>query len=344
MTGIEQIYRTSDVVGSSLGVIINTLVLYIIKQTFSKKIAAYSRMLVGSTTYSILYGLVEFTTQHELFMNDGILFCVPKGFEKYLGRTFLPLFLFPHVTLSCFGLYILPCNYHYEYSLLSDPTSVSRNTLLRNIAVSLIGAILPGILSLFAAKAAGARPEKYYKDMLSPEWLTEGESTYMVPMDARDIETQVYFGTVGALSTCFFFAALYYVWKIRRFFHQNQKKSTKTKSLQDQFTRVVITQGINTFFFAFIPLSVISLGTLVYVPLEMMGLLVMIPLSWLPVANGLYSLLAIRKYREYFLRMLGKKKINAGHRMVSTVTENTMGTSNTMATEEEEEKSHGQSH
>ncbi|CAD5220259.1 unnamed protein product [Bursaphelenchus xylophilus] len=299
-------------------------------------------MLVVSATYSILYGVVEFVTQHELVMKDGVLFCIPKGLEKYLSRNLYGVFLFPHVCLSCLGLYILPCNYQYEYALLSDPTSVSRATLIRNIAIASVGSMFAGVLSLFAARTARARPVEYYKDLLSDDWMTEGDSTYMITMDARDLSTKLYFGLAGALSSGFVLAAMYYVFKIRTFLHQNQKKSNKTKRLEDQFTRVVIIQGFNTFFFAFIPLSVVSLGTLTHIRLEIMGLLVMIPLSWLPVANGLYTLLAIRKYREYFLRMLGRNKIEDEKKMVATVTGNAKG-SEENEEEEEIEQSHSQS-
>ncbi|CAD5219329.1 unnamed protein product [Bursaphelenchus xylophilus] len=295
-------YRISDVLGSACGIIVNLMVLFVIRKTATKSTSAYGRMLIASAVYDTLYSLCEILQQHQLLLTNGTLIIVPRGMEKDVGHEWCPIFLFFHLCLSNMSCFMLPAQYFYRYRLLLDATKVNGYTLLRAIFVSAVAAIVSAGFGVVGESYSAKRGREYYMSQMPDYWLPEGRNTYLIAIDTADLASDLHFKTTGAFANISFIAAVFFIYKIVKYMNATSNiRSEKTKKMQQQFTKVIIIQGIATLLFAFIPLSIVSMGITSHSDWEMLGLLVIIPLSWLPTANGMLSLFVIQRHRYFLL-------------------------------------------
>uniref|UniRef100_A0A1I7RQF6 G_PROTEIN_RECEP_F1_2 domain-containing protein n=1 Tax=Bursaphelenchus xylophilus TaxID=6326 RepID=A0A1I7RQF6_BURXY len=291
MLDLQFFYWISDTAGSTSGVLVNLLVLFVIYKTTTSSTSAYGRMLMATATYDALFSACEFVEQHQVILKNGIMFVIPKGVEKCLDHGLYPLFFFPHLFLCTMGCFILPAQYYYRYMLITSPNKVTGYTLVRSLIVAALAACACATAGTIGLYHSRQLPPEYYMEQVDPAWLTEGNSTYMYAVDTADEASSLYFHFAGVFSNIFFTASLYYIYKIVRFMNSTSTTSSKrTRKMQQQFTRVIIIQGIDTFLFAFIPLSVVCMGVLFHGDWPVLGMLVMMPLCWLPFVNGMFSL------------------------------------------------------
>ncbi|CAD5214524.1 unnamed protein product [Bursaphelenchus okinawaensis] len=298
-------------IGSVLGVILNCLLMYIIFKTTTQQNKEYTKMLKAASFFDMLFSFTELITQHTLVVKRGWMIMIPNGFEKWAGANWYVPFYMLHMFVMAMGMYIFLAQYHYRYSLLSQPVT-SEWLLFRNIVIAMTVSILAAVFSVWVLNPSLVNGSWHYLKFLDKMWSPDGNKTYAYAIDTDYPRALAYFYLLGVLSTVFFWSCVFYVYKIMKYVYQPMENiSSKTRRMQIQFTVVIIIQGLTCFLFSYLPISFIAVFTLLRTQNEYVGLFMLMPLSWLPATNGLVSLLLVKAHRSTLFNMLLCRKRDA---------------------------------
>ncbi|KAI6238047.1 hypothetical protein M3Y99_00731800 [Aphelenchoides fujianensis] len=311
-------YRVVDVVGSALGIVTNVLLLIAIFRSSRSKLQAYSYMFLFTACFDLAYSVLELLIQHLVISEEGKIFIFPFGIERLLPADFALGIFFFHCFLAMNSVFLLPCQYLYRYQILQDPHTTVWS-LVKSVAIASAVACLCAANAVWMVLEQRKRPAAYYQEILERAQI-EGREAYMLGADmVDDLATRFFYQGLGfvtsnvAIGLCVFYA-----WKSWHFVQEREgvAVSTFTRSLQKQFTRSLIVQTVNSFIFAMSPISLLIVSMVIRQ--RILGLYLMLPVSWLPTANALTTIGIIKAYRRYVLFLCGGKSPDALFTRVTT--------------------------
>ncbi|CAD5232798.1 unnamed protein product [Bursaphelenchus xylophilus] len=307
----------SDNAGACLGLILNSILLFTVLKTADSKTRTTSYLFLTSAVFDMLFSLTELAVQHQLLIKNGIFMVMPHGIEAYLDPWTYPWLMAPHAALVVHSIHILPALCHYRYKLITSGAVMNPLLILRNIGYASAASVCLGAFFGLGAYQAGLRGYQHYVPYVTPEWFAEdGTTPFRYACDMRDWATVVFFyGSSVSATTSIYLAGRYTVqaWKAVN----TQHSSERTKELQRQFTRSLIAQTVNAGIFAIFPVSLTTISMQLRLDADMIGTIVMSPLSWLPSANALLTIFLIKAYRHYVLPAVAQRF--GRHQLATTV-------------------------
>ena len=97
--------------------------------------------------------------------------------------------------------------------------------------------------------------------------------------------------------------------KIYNYLKQNQHCLCATfKRVQRDLTRVLLVQAIVPIFFAFLPLGVHSVGSIIDADLLLLSFICGILYSWIPTSNAILILIFVTPYRDKLKQLFPRSK------------------------------------
>ncbi|KAI6196142.1 hypothetical protein M3Y94_01074100 [Aphelenchoides besseyi] len=303
-----RLYGLIDNLGALLGIVSNSLLIWIIFRVAKGKLQSYSYLVLISSIFDLFFSVIEVITQHQLLVRHGVVFVMAHGIESQLGGWAHYCCMIPHIFSCTHSVLILGPQFFYRMDLVTG-ASPNLYTLLKYTAVSSAASLFVGIsagVGIFQAKQRGF---DYYLEQMDGPWFNEKAKRFLTyACDIRDIGTLCFYGGALVFTTICFWMSVYAIWKTFSFVRDSSSQlSDRTAALQRQFTiRNVnlIVQTINAFVFAVIPVSQICISMLLRLDLEFVGIGTMVPLSYLSVSNALLTIYIVKAYRRELCLLL----------------------------------------
>ncbi|KAI6193447.1 hypothetical protein M3Y96_01018700 [Aphelenchoides besseyi] len=301
MIGMSNLYGFIDLLGSSIGIMTNALLIIAIFKTSGRgKIQAFSYMVFVSAVFDSFFCWVEVLTQHAIVVRKGVLFVFPHGIESVLGEWSYYVFIVPHVFSCTQAVLIRGPQYKFRCDLISGKATDPMRQLAKYVAISSFASLLVGFSASYGIYQTKRRGDQYYLTQLDGTSNENMKRNFLYACDIRDIGTFCFYGGGFVLTTICFWLCVYYVWKAYKFVAgRAEDPSERTKSLQRQFTLSLIAQSVNAVIFAIAPVSMVCISMLLRLDSDFIGAGTMVPLSWLSVANATLTLYIVKAYREF---------------------------------------------
>ncbi|CAD5232350.1 unnamed protein product [Bursaphelenchus xylophilus] len=306
MGELPLIHWLNDTIACALGFTLNVFLVIAILKTSTDKFRSYSYLVLTGAVFDIIFSTFEWISLHQLLIKNGIMYVMPHGLEFNLFKYFGYHLMIAHCFVGMHGLWILPAHYHYRYVIITKP-SAPVTVLLRNLLITSTTALCMGAVAVIGVNQAMARGFDYYLSQIDEEWFDQnGNSHFLYAMDFRDSGTLAFFFVSFGITTVCFGISIYYAYKAWKFIVKSGgERSKRTTRLQEQFTKSLLAQTINAVIFAVMPISVMCLSMQFKLNCKWSGLWVMSVISWLAAANAILTLIIIKTYRKYALKVLG---------------------------------------
>ncbi|KAI6230253.1 hypothetical protein M3Y99_01080800 [Aphelenchoides fujianensis] len=321
----SDIYGFVDLLGSSIGIFTNALLIVAIFKTSGRgKIQAFSYMVLVSAIFDSFFCWVEVITQHvslsfhsplnrsfqSIVVRKGVLFVFPHGIEAVLGEWSYYVFIVPHVFSCTQAVVIRGPQYKFRYDLISSRTTEPLKQLAKYVAMSCGISLFVGLSASLGIYQAKQRGDAHYLAQLDGTSNEGMKSQFRYAADIRDIGTLCFYGGGFLFTTACFWICVYYVWKAYKFVAtRSEDPSARTKSLQRQFTLSLIAQSVNALLLSITPVSFVCTAMLFRLDADFIGAGFMVPCSWLSVANATLTLYIVKNYREFVRNLFCRASI-----------------------------------
>ncbi|KAI6174717.1 hypothetical protein M3Y97_01021200 [Aphelenchoides bicaudatus] len=258
-------------------------------------------MFLVAAVFDLFFSGLEILTQNQVAVNDGVVIVLCHGLERYIPQWFTIYVVLPlHTGTLMHGVMILPVLYRFRYLIISRPQT-SFMSLVKSLVLSIIGSLMVGAACGMAASQSLERPRDVYMNRYSKGWREENEAYFEYAGEKEDSGTLL----AAYLTFCFTVASIFFIFYYfilaYKFINRSTvtTRSQRTRSLQNQFTWILVAQTVIAFVFSLFPLILITTCLLMRIQVESVGIGIMTPLSFLPAANALLTLLVIKNYRQF---------------------------------------------
>ncbi|KAI6199243.1 hypothetical protein M3Y96_00606000 [Aphelenchoides besseyi] len=297
-----------DFAGTVLGVILNILLFVIIFRTSQGKIQQYSYIFLITAAGGVVQSVVEMVTAHQLILKKGVLFVLPMGIERHFPNM-LVCFFFLHVWLAMLNIFVVAAQHKFRYAIIKS--TATTGGLLRDLFIVLVASLIISVPAGYGIVQTSTRN-------LATEYLSmidDGNDAKQLIMYTADVRRDwgtmvfVYGGMIFGTATVWLFA--YYMYKSFSAVQGSRDAtvSNRTIAMQREFAKSLVVQTINTAIFVMTPLFLICVALALRWDYPLVGAGIMSPLNWLPAVNAIIIISMIKTYRNYIIKLFGKKQI-----------------------------------
>ncbi|CAD5223490.1 unnamed protein product [Bursaphelenchus okinawaensis] len=298
------IMKTNDAFAMTLGLIFNSLLLYTIWRLRKTYRGNYSKLFLISAVFDWVLSWEELLIQHDLHVKNRVMYVMGHGIEHLLPHDTFPIFMLPHAFFTIHGVFILAVQYRYRYIVMTDSTASGRH-LAKDLAISISCGIIVACGLCYGTHQSQSIPWHVWRNNIKDDWIGEyGVEDFVYASDLRFSGTKIYFALGLTFSTITLSLVAYYAYKAWKFVNPENTVSSRTRHLQQQFTRTLIVQTCNAFCFSMFPITMNVCLVLFRPPGDLYYSAFVMPLiSWLPAANGFMTLHVVKEFRRFVLNM-----------------------------------------
>ncbi|CAD5223084.1 unnamed protein product [Bursaphelenchus xylophilus] len=309
---IIEFFWFNDILGSVLGVILSSLLIFAVFQRRdgkTKQLHPYSRMVLVMAVNDFFFCFVEVNVQHILAFGNYKMFVNAHGTEyHFLSSREHPYSFMVHVFFLMNTITLLPAVYSYRYELMKNPAAAeSWSPLLRRVFISCALSFICATCGWLAVHRALQNGHEYYLQFLPDAWIDEHNHTnFVYPVDVENPEGVSWVAALVIESALCIVGAVYYAAKAYALVnHKSHFTSARTKSMQTQFTRSIIAQTLTVILMANMPAGAVLFCICFGFKSNYVGTLILWPFSWVSAVASLLTFYFIRDYRRWLFNKFG---------------------------------------
>ncbi|CAD5221543.1 unnamed protein product [Bursaphelenchus okinawaensis] len=290
---------------TGVGPLVSLVLLFIIYKTRKSVLKDYQTILVLYCIHDLLFEIVCLLSYLQSNIKVDVLIIGTRfGVDQPQSVAVMAaLYLYSMYML----LFMLLVSCHCRYNVLKNVHNTNKKQWITSYVTINVLSILSALLTIYVLLEEGNVITKKYRDD-----ICFGESTKnYLEIDTKKLRVRLLIGKWLLTLFIVYGIAVWYGAKTLKLLSSSAAKySTRTLTTQRQLTKVIIIQGLIPMITSVGPLSVTCLCIIFVIDPKGMEVTLYGCVSWIPVLNALSTIVFIKQYRQFIVRIWRTKKFN----------------------------------
>ncbi|KAH7701223.1 7TM GPCR protein [Aphelenchoides avenae] len=277
----------------------------------------YSRVLLQNCFFDVVYTIVASVVEIQVELNKGVYIFVINGFLKHKPAVWHYWMIGIWNLSFSMTLIIVPIEFFFRYMLVCKKRVIKTWELM---ALGLVAVIFAAAIAVTVVKACmdvDDHKAAFGELMSDPLWFDNGTQGNKFFITFLALASGVDFAIYGVM--IFTSIAVARSMKVSA-----EKMSAKTKVMQKQMNRLLITEAGSVTIIGVLPVAVSMTILLFDITFVGFGICVICMFAWVPILNPVTTILLVGPYRRAVFGNLLESKKWAKHRnSVHTISHNT---------------------
>ncbi|CAD5217069.1 unnamed protein product [Bursaphelenchus okinawaensis] len=312
MNKLIEFFWANDIIGSFLGVILSTaLISAVYERRKAGKMHPYSQIVLVLAINDFFFCFVECCLQHILAFGHYKMFVTAHGVEHYLlSDTYYPITFIIHMFFLMNTITFLPAVYSYRYEFIKNANGTYQwKHLLSRISISLVFSLCCAASGGLAVHRSLQNSREFYLELIPEVWISNNKTYFVYAVDVENVQGISWMAFTCTESTIAMVCTLYYALKTYKVMKEmNINVTAKTKSMQTEFTKSLISQTLVVLFMANTPASAVFFCIIFGYTSNYVGTLILWPFSWVSACASLLTFYFIKDYRCWIYEKVGYRK------------------------------------